>query len=82
MRIGADGVQGSSGVTGSDGSMKIGDEDFSQHISDASEGGKSDMIYYLQLQQKMQAESRYYETISNILKNRHDTAMNAVRNIH
>ena len=82
MQIGLDPARPQSGVTGSDGSMKLGGEDFSQHVSDASENGRSDMVYYLKLQQEMMAESRYFQTISNILKSRHDTASNAIRNIH
>ena len=39
-------------------------------------------MMYLQLQDNMQRESREYETISNIMKVRHDTAKNAINNIH
>lgn len=82
MQIQSDPLRSTGQLTGSDGTMKLGGEDFSKHIADASEGGKSDMVYYLQLQQQMNAESRYFQTISNILKSRHDTASTAIRNIH
>lgn len=38
-------------------------------------------LQYLQLQQKMQNESRSYTTVSNILKTRHDTVKNSISNI-
>lgn len=38
-------------------------------------------MQFLQLQARMQHESRLYMTLSNIMKNRHDTAKNAIRNI-
>ncbi len=40
-----------------------------------------DATQYLQLQMQMQAESRAFETMSTILKSRHDAAMSAIRNI-
>jgi hypothetical protein len=39
-------------------------------------------MQYLQLQDQMQAESRQYQTLSNVMKVRHDTAKNAISNIH
>lgn len=36
---------------------------------------------FLQLQQQIQAEMRAFETVSAILKSRHDAAMDAIRNI-
>jgi hypothetical protein len=36
---------------------------------------------FLQFQQQIQAEMRAFETISAILKSRHDCAMDAIRNI-
>ena len=38
-------------------------------------------MFYLELQQRIQAESRKFTTISNVLKARHDTAKNAINNI-
>jgi hypothetical protein len=40
-----------------------------------------DSAQFLQFQQQMQAEMRQFETISAILKARHDCAMDAIRNI-
>ncbi len=39
-------------------------------------------LKFLQLQNKMQHESRSFQTISNVMKNRTDTAKNSIRNIN
>lgn len=41
----------------------------------------SDTWQYIQYQQQMQQESREFELVSTILKNRHDSAMSAIRNM-
>lgn len=38
-------------------------------------------LYYLQLQERISAESRQYSALSNVLKARHDTIKNAIGNI-
>ena len=38
-------------------------------------------LQYLQLQQKIQHENRQFTMVSNIMKNKHDTAKNAINNI-
>ncbi len=38
-------------------------------------------LYYLELQQKISAESQTYSALSNVLKARHDTIKNAIGNI-
>jgi hypothetical protein len=38
-------------------------------------------LYYLELQERISAESRAYNTLSNVLKARHDTVKNAIGNI-
>jgi hypothetical protein len=38
-------------------------------------------LYYLELQERISAESRAYTTLSNVLKARHDTVKNAIGNI-
>lgn len=38
-------------------------------------------LQYLQIQQKIQHENRQFTMISNIMKNKHDTAKNAINNI-
>jgi hypothetical protein len=38
-------------------------------------------LYYLELQERISAESRQYTALSNVLKARHDTVKNAIGNI-
>ena len=38
-------------------------------------------IYFIELQERISAESRSYSAISNVLKARHDTVKNAIGNI-
>ncbi len=38
-------------------------------------------LYYLELQQRISAETRAYSALSNVLKARHDTVKNAINNI-
>jgi hypothetical protein len=38
-------------------------------------------MYFLELQERMSAESRTYSAMSNVLKTRHDTMKNAISNI-
>ena len=39
-------------------------------------------LQYLQLQENMQADSRQYTAVSNIMKTKHDSAKNAINNLH
>lgn len=39
-------------------------------------------LQFLELQGKMQHESRSFQTVSNVMKNRTDTAKNSIRNIN
>jgi hypothetical protein len=41
----------------------------------------SDTWQYIQYEQQMQQEMRQFEMVSTILKNRHDSAMSAIRNM-
>lgn len=61
--------------------VSFGNRDFADLIGQMTQGGKSESAYYLEMQREMQAESRFFNTVSNILKNRHDSAMTAIRNI-
>ncbi len=38
-------------------------------------------LYFIEVQERISAESRNYSTISNVLKARHDTVKNAIGNI-
>ena len=50
-------------------------------IKQMQEMNMSFNMQYLQLQQKMQDESRRFTLISNIMKTKHDTAKNSISNI-
>jgi uncharacterized protein YcfJ len=54
-------------------------------IGNAISGGVGGLVgntmQYLQLQQKMNAESEAFETASAVMKSRHDASMAAIRNI-
>jgi hypothetical protein len=39
-------------------------------------------LYYLQVQQEVDAENRTFTTLSNVLKAENDTVKNAIGNIH
>lgn len=41
----------------------------------------NDPMQYLQLQQQVLSEARAFETASNVLKAKHDSAMAAIRNV-
>lgn len=43
--------------------------------------GTSDALRYLELQRAIQEETRTFETLSNVMKARHDATMNSIRNM-
>ena len=53
-----------------------------QATKEMNEQNQSFNLQYLQLQEQMQKESREYQTVSNIMKVRHDSATAAINNIH
>ncbi len=65
-------AEGSAGTAG--GAAGGGVEDVLAHNADMN-------MYYLELQERISAESRAYTTMSNVLKARHDTVKNAIGNI-
>lgn len=56
-------------------------EDFKAGLPPGDGSGQNDMRYYLELQQQVMAETRAFETFSNIMKTRHDAASTAIRNL-
>lgn len=64
-------LEGGSGAAGGGGG---GVEDTLQQSADMN-------LYYLELQERISAESRQYTALSNVLKARHDTVKNAIGNI-
>lgn len=76
-------VRTSASVRTSPGSSNIGEsfEDFKSQLPPGTGEGQNDMRYYLELQQQTLAETRAFETFSNIMKARHDAASTAIRNV-
>ena len=56
-------------------------EDRTQIIETCQEAQKSFNLQYLMLQNKISHENRQFTMVSNIMKNKHDTAKNAINNI-
>jgi hypothetical protein len=50
-------------------------------IREMQEMSQSFNLQYLSLQQNMQNENRQFSMVSNIMKNKHDTAKNSINNI-
>ena len=50
-------------------------------VEDALSRHADQNLYYLELQERISAESRAYSALSNVLKARHDTIKNAIGNI-
>ena len=50
-------------------------------LHELQETNMSFNLRYLQLQQRMQEENRRFTLLSNIMKTKHDTAKNSIRNI-
>jgi hypothetical protein len=71
-----EGSGGTSGVPGGTGPGG-GEPTMEQVLAD----NQDKTLYYLQLQERISAESRAYTALSNVLKTRHDTIKNAIGNI-
>jgi hypothetical protein len=56
-------------------------EELMRATRDMQEMNQSFNLQYLQLQQKMQHESRQFTLVSNIMKTKHDTAKSAIQNV-
>jgi hypothetical protein len=72
---GSGGTAGTPGGSGGIGSS--GEPSMDQVLSENADKN----LYYLQLQERISAESRSYTALSNVLKARHDTIKNAIGNI-
>jgi hypothetical protein len=66
-----------SGLPSVSGTSASGDANMDQVLSQDADQN----MYFLELQERMSAESRSYSAISNVLKTRHDTMKNAIGNI-
>lgn len=77
-----DPASGASGSAGSvDGVSTGGSPNYGGDMSGALQQQAENSMYYLQLQQQIQEETRAFTTISNVLKARHDTVKNAINNV-
>lgn len=74
-------VQGSGGYTPASSQVPNDVGDF-KSPTDATGAGASDMMEYLKVMAEMQAESRKFTLLSQILTMRHDAAKGAAKNIH
>lgn len=72
--------EGPAGTATSTGSLASGGSAASSIESQLAESADQN-LYYLQLQERISAESREYSALSNVLKARHDTVKNAIGNI-
>ena len=70
--------EGSGGTAGAPGGVgSAGEPSMEQVLAENADKN----LYYLQLQERISAESREYSALSNVLKARHDTIKNAIGNI-
>lgn len=73
-------AKGESAIGGASGDSG-GQAQLSSASKQMQEMSESFNLQYLQLQQQMQNENRKFTLVSNIMKNKHDTAKNAINNI-
>lgn len=76
--VGAVAPEGAAGTAGAVGGTPGGADG---SIESALSQTANQNLYFLELQERMSAESRNYSAISNVLKARHDTVKNAIGNI-
>lgn len=76
--VGASTPEGTAGTAGLAGGSSTGADG---GIESALSQSANQNLYFLELQERMGAESRNYSAISNVLKARHDTVKNAIGNI-
>jgi hypothetical protein len=72
--------EGSSG-TGGEGSMVGAADGTGGGLESVLSQGQNENLYWLGMQERINAESRDYSAWSNLLKARHDTVKNAIGNI-
>jgi len=71
--------EGSAGTAGNAGGTVSGAENGG--VEAALNQSANQNLYFIELQERMSAESRSYSAMSNVLKARHDTVKNAIGNI-
>ncbi|HXX66542.1 MAG TPA: hypothetical protein VEK07_05150 [Polyangiaceae bacterium] len=68
-------TMGGSGTTG-------GTADSTSNIDASLQQSAQMNLYYLQIQQEVDAQNRAFTTLSNVLKTEHDSAKAAIENVH
>lgn len=71
--------EGTAGTAGAAGAATAGAE--SGGVEAALNQSANQNLYFIEIQERISAESRSYSAISNVLKARHDTVKNAIGNI-
>jgi hypothetical protein len=71
-----------SGGTGAVGTGAGGESDLIAATRALQQEAQAMNLQYLQLQERMQQESREYTALSNVMKVKHETARSAIGNIH
>lgn len=78
-------IDSNSRMDASSGPQRTGDggafDSLAERLDAETGSSKSETRYYLELQRKIQKESRFFQTVSNVLKARHDSSMAAIRNL-
>jgi hypothetical protein len=72
--------EGTGGTAGAPGATGATDAEGSSLESALSQSANQN-LYFIEIQERISAESRNYSAISNVLKARHDTVKNAIGNI-
>lgn len=78
---GAVGSAGTPNVGGGMGAATAGAGGEGSGLEAALQQSANQNLYFIEIQERISAESRNYSTISNVLKARHDTVKNAIGNI-
>jgi hypothetical protein len=73
-----EGSAGAAGVSGGAGAMPGAE---GGGVEAALNQSANQNLYFIEIQERISAESRSYSAISNVLKARHDTVKNAIGNI-
>ncbi len=74
---GVGGATSANGAASATGAAAGGQQDLEGVLARQTE----DSLYFLQLQQQIQQETRSYQAVSNVLKARHDSVKNAIGNL-
>jgi len=77
--VGSTSPEGAAGTGGAPGAVGAGGENGG--VEAALNQSANQNLYFIEIQERISAESRSYSAVSNVLKARHDTVKNAIGNI-